>query len=81
MEVLGSLISIEFRDGDLQVITPPGERVVAPPVKLEPTEASDTFMVTAGRGAGEPLSFKRDEAGRVVSLSNAGFVAHKLVTA
>ena len=80
VEVLGSLIRIEFRNGALQVVTPPVERRVAPSVKLEPTESSDPFMVTAGRGLGEPFFFKRDEADRVVSLSNAGFVSRKLVT-
>ena len=76
--VLGGEAHIEFRDGAL-VIGYPG--IVAPPVKLEPTDGPDTFMVTAGRGAGEPLVFKRDERGRIVSLSNAGFTARKLVTA
>jgi D-alanyl-D-alanine carboxypeptidase len=78
---LGGIMNIEFRDGALLVVAPPGERVVAPPVKLEPTEVPDTFMVTSGRGAGEPLLFKRDQEGNVASLSNAGFVSRKLVTA
>ena len=77
---LGRAFSIEHRGGKLLIVTPPAPEIDVPPVELEPTEDPDTFMVTAGRGAGEPMYFRRDDGGRVVSASNTGFVAHKMVT-
>ena len=76
----GPAFNIEHRAGKLMIVPPTAPGVVMPPVELEPTDDPDTFMVTAGSGAGEPIYFRRDDEGRVVSASNAGFVEHKLVT-
>ena len=78
--LLGPTFNIEHRGGKLSMVIPPAAGISPPPVELEPTDDPDKFMVTSGRGAGEPMYFRRDDDDRVVSASNTGFVAHKMVT-
>ena len=76
--LLGSVASIEHRGGDLLLVDGPFGGEQLPPIKLDPTDEPDAFMVTARRQAGELLRFRRGEDGAVSGFAAGGFPYKKL---
>jgi CubicO group peptidase (beta-lactamase class C family) len=69
---LGALVSIECRGGSLVLRMPPGALPGPELIPLEATERPEVFIVTAGRYAGEPLTFRTEPNGSI-----GGFVASR----
>ena len=70
MDNFGGILHIEFRGGVLMLTSPsdPFLPPPAPPAALVATAAPQTFIVSLGRPAGEPLRFELDAQGRATGF-------------
>ena len=70
MDNFGGVLHIEFRGGKLVLASPtdPFLPPPPPPVPLVATAAPQTFIVSLGRPAGEPLRFELDAQGRATGF-------------
>jgi D-alanyl-D-alanine carboxypeptidase len=65
----GTILHVEYRSGALTLVVPPDPFMIpAPPAPLATTHKPDTFIVTAGRAAGEPLRFEFAADGKVAGF-------------
>jgi len=65
----GTVFHIEWRDGALQLATPLDPFMIPmPPAPLAASDKPSVFIVSAGRIAGEPLTFEFDADGRVTGF-------------
>ena len=73
---------IEFRNGRLVLAVPPGQsfRSAAPPAPLIATDKPNVFIASAGRPAGEPLTFEIGADGKVTGfmMGENGFPYRKV---
>ncbi len=76
---LGMLGSVECRGGALMLRMPTGALPGPELVRLDPTDRPEVFTVTAGRYAGEPLTFRTDEEGIVFGFVASGFAYRRLI--
>lgn len=66
----GGLLHIEYRGGALMLTIPPNPLwpVTPPPTRLLATDRELVFTMETGRGAGEPVTFVRSDAGTITEL-------------
>lgn len=70
--------NVEWRDGALRLILPPGVRSLHAPARLEPTSDPLAFEVAGGRGAGELAVFETGKVGEAVAFALGGAVYRRL---
>ncbi|MGO9449656.1 MAG: serine hydrolase domain-containing protein [Candidatus Binataceae bacterium] len=69
MPAFGVIFHIEWRGGALQLATPIDPFMIPmPPAPLTATDKPNVFIVSAGRIAGEPLTFEFEADGRVTGF-------------
>jgi CubicO group peptidase (beta-lactamase class C family) len=72
--------NVEWRDGGLQLVLPPGVRSLHAPARLEPTDDPLSFEVVGGRGGGEAAVFETDRQGEITAFALGGAVYRRLRT-
>jgi CubicO group peptidase (beta-lactamase class C family) len=72
--------NVEWRDGALRLVLPPGVRSMHAPARLEPTADALSFEVVGGRGGGEAAVFEADPQGEIVSFALGGALYRRLRT-
>jgi hypothetical protein len=78
----GPPVQVEHRNGVLQLAVPaPPNAPAPPPTRLSPGETPHVFIAQTGRYAGEPVTFRLGDDGRVTGLDAAGFPLKRLVEA
>jgi D-alanyl-D-alanine carboxypeptidase len=78
----GPPIQVEYRNGELLLISPPAASGPAlPPTRLAPTEEPHIFTVLNNRYAGEPLTFRVAADGTVTGFVASGFASTRLLEA